>query len=307
MPLGADAVAAFSSDVQDLANEPVSTRRHGQTWTVQVRVRSARWFTAEGFGFSERELRLGRRTARLGDETLQIVEVSVAGSNLRVLIRQAKEVLAAADHEAATAERVLADAARVLRSLEHDPVRLVFARRALRGIGHLAADATTEAIAAATGSSTDTEVVVRALEQPEALARLTETDPLAGAKVRGLRARERLLRAEGGTWDTPQVAEHLHLTRQGVNRRRQAGTLLAVDVGRRGYRYPAWQFVRGGTLRGLEKVLESLRPHDAWMQMSFMLTPNARLDGEIPLAALKAGQIDEVRVAAEAFGEHGAA
>jgi hypothetical protein len=43
------------------------------------------------------------------------------------------------------------------------------------------------------------------------------------------------------------------------------------------------------------------------MQVVFILTPNMRLEGEIPLAVLRQGHIDRVRSAAQAFGEHGAA
>jgi len=67
-------------------------------------------------------------------------------------------------------------------------------------------------------------VVVRALEQPEAIEALTEDDPFAGARLRGLRERERLLSEEGGTWTAEQVAKHLRLTRQTVNLRRKQGT-----------------------------------------------------------------------------------
>ena len=97
------------------------------------------------------------------------------------------------------------------------------------------------------------------------------------------------------------------LTRQGVNRRRRAGVLLAIDVGRRGFRYPAWQFVRTGTLPGLERVLRALAGHDSWMQLAFMLDPNPRLNDTSPLAALRAGREDDVVAAAQALGEHGAA
>ena len=104
-----------------------------------------------------------------------------------------------------------------------------------------------------------------------------------------------------------QVADHLHLTRQGVNRRRRTGGLLALDVGRLGFRYPAWQFTRGGTLRGLESALAALRDHDPWTQLSFMLSPSARLDRDTPMAALRQGRQADVESAALALGEHGAA
>jgi hypothetical protein len=333
----AEAMAAFGAEVEDLTREPVATRRQGRQWTLKVRVRGARWLAGEGFGFSGRTLRLGRRTVTLGDDTLQIAQVAVEDNMLSLIVRQTSDPVAdaargeqqadtgpadtgpadtgpadtvaadAALADGALADAALADAARLLRAVGHDPLRLVFARRALRGIGQLAADATPETIAAAAGSATDTEVVVRALEQPEALSLLSASDPLAAAKIRGLRAREQLLHAEGGTWDAKEAAEHLHLTRQGVNRRRRMGTLLALDVGRLGYRYPAWQFTRAGTLRGWEGTLAALGEHDPWMQLSFMLGANPRLDGETPLAALRAGRHQDVEAAAQAFGDHGAA
>lgn len=302
----AETVAAFSAEVEHLASEPVSMRRHGKQWRLEVRVRQTRRLSSEGFGFSQRTLRLGRKSVTLGDQGLQIVQVTLEDNMLSLLIEEVKAHVAEAEQHGRVGDALLAEVARVLEAIGDDPLRVVFARRALRSIGHLATDATADAIAVAAGSSTDTEAVIRALEQPEALSILSDSDPLAAAKLRGLRERERLLQAEGGTWDTIRVAGHLHLSRQGVNRRRRAGSLLAIDVGRLGYRFPAWQFVRGGTLAGLEPVLSALRRHDPWMQLSFMLGPNPRLDGKTPLEGLKEGRSEEVEEAAGAFGEHGA-
>jgi hypothetical protein len=103
------------------------------------------------------------------------------------------------------------------------------------------------------------------------------------------------------------VGAHLGLTRQAVERRRRANKLIGLADGRHGYRYPMWQFSRGGTIRGLEDVLAVLSPHDPWSRVIFMLSPSDRLDGAIPLDALREGQIEEVRIAAALFGEHGAA
>ena len=118
----------------------------------------------------------------------------------------------------------------------------------------------------------DPAQVVRALQQPDAIETLRADDPLGPARLRGLRAREELLTVEGGTLSVDEVAAHLHITRQAVNKRRQQGTLVALDAGRHGYRYPAWQFVREGTLRGLELVLAALKKHDVWMQQIFMVS-----------------------------------
>jgi hypothetical protein len=155
--------------------------------------------------------------------------------------------------------------------------------------------------------NSDLAVVVRALEQPEAIETLAADDPLAPARLRGLRERERLLSEEGGTWTAEQVAKHLGLTRQTVNLRRKHGTLLGLDAGRHGFRYPAWQFARTGTIAGLEQTLEALERLDPWMQQAFMLGRNARLKDKRAIDVLRAGDVSSVARAASAFGEHGAA
>jgi nucleoid DNA-binding protein len=205
----------------------------------------------------------------------------------------------------AEVQALRAEAEGILEGTRHEPLRSAFATRALRGIRRLAEDGALEAIAEAVAAPTDTEAVVKALEQPDSLRALAEADPLLPARVRGLRERERLLSLEGGTWDAQTAARHLHLTRQGINRRRRLGTLLGIGVGRRGYLYPAWQFARVGTLTGIEQVFAALAEHDPWMRAVFMLSASDRLDAR-PLDALRAGRLDEVVAAAGAFGQHGA-
>jgi hypothetical protein len=97
------------------------------------------------------------------------------------------------------------------------------------------------------------------------------------------------------------------MTRQSVAKRRKAGKLLALTVGRRGYLYPSWQFARHGVLSGWETILRALAANDPWAQVIFMLTPSDRLGDQRPLDVLRHGRVKEVKVAASAFGEHGAA
>src|SRR5947209_199003 len=80
---------------------------------------------------------------------------------------------------------------------------------------------------------------------------------------------------DGGTVSAEEAAGLLHMTRQGVDRRRQAGKLIGLLLGRRGYRYPVWQFDtsngRTGTVPCLEDVLDALADHDPWAQAIFMV------------------------------------
>jgi hypothetical protein len=132
-------------------------------------------------------------------------------------------------------------------------------------------------------------------------------EPYQEALRRGREAQRELLAAEGGVLSGAAVAELLGLSRQAVDKRRRSGRLIGLTTGRRGIVYPAWQFTERGVLPGLEEVLEDLAGHDPWMQAIFMLTPDAWLDEQSPLAELKKGHLDRVRVAAQMLGVHGAA
>jgi biotin operon repressor len=186
-----------------------------------------------------------------------------------------------------------------------DRTRTAAAARALRTVLERLAAAPMKRVAEIAASPTDLQVAVGALEQLDAIE--IQPDAFTQARLRGLRERERLLDAEGGTLTADQVAQRLGLTRQAVNKRRQAGTLVGLEVGRHGYRYPAWQFTQRGVLDGLAQVLAALAPADAWMQHTFVLSPNSRLDDRRPLDEWRAGRLDRVLRAARTFGEHGAA
>ncbi|HMM41273.1 MAG TPA: hypothetical protein PKA95_05180 [Thermomicrobiales bacterium] len=183
--------------------------------------------------------------------------------------------------------------------------RQAFVARALRAVTDIAEKTDEDALVEATAAPSDYDVLLQVLSQPGVRAELQ--DPLALAKLRGLARREHLLAAEGGVLTVEDVAGLLRITRQAVEKRRRAGTLIGLATGRRGYAYPAWQFdARTGVLAGLVDVLKALGDHDPWMQAIFMLDSNDRLGGDRPLDAVRAGRIAEVVDAAALLGEHGA-
>jgi biotin operon repressor len=188
-----------------------------------------------------------------------------------------------------------------------DPTQVVFVTRALNAIADLSQGVGESALTAAAASSSNVRVLLRALEEPSVSNALRTEDPLATAKLRGVEARELLLSAEGGVLSVEDVATHLRVSRQAVDKRRRAGRLLGVNLGRRGYAYPAWQFGPGGTLRGLEETLTALSESDTWMQVAFFLTDNTRLHGSTPLEQLRKGNLEAVLSAARAYAVHGAA
>jgi hypothetical protein len=181
--------------------------------------------------------------------------------------------------------------ARVLASLEELASRLDARRLA--------------AVAAEPGSGYG--LLLSALEQPEAQEALRREDPLAPARLRGIRMREELLRAEGGAVGAPGMAALLGISRQAVDKRRKLGKLLAVAAGARRWLYPAWQVADGRSLGGLEETLAALREWSPWARLGFFLGENLRLGGERPLDALRRGEAERVLRAARAFGDPGAA
>ena len=145
--------------------------------------------------------------------------------------------------------------------------------------------------------------LVRLLEHPEFIAGLRNSDPLAPARLRGLAAQRRLLALEGGSVSSQQMAALLGISRQAIDKRRKRGTLIGLDLGRRGYVYPVWQ----ANLSGLPEVLARLGELSPWGQLGFFLATNAWLDDRSPLAALRAGDLDAVLRAADLYGDHIAA
>jgi hypothetical protein len=197
--------------------------------------------------------------------------------------------------------RRLEDAAR------SKPVRKAFAVRAIKGITRLMGEMNDSALGEALSASSDVETIVRALENVDATHALMGDDLLAEARFRGLGKRDRLLHAEGGVLAAQDAAKHLGISRQAVNKRRKAGSLLGLSLGRRGYAYPAWQFGKVGVLQGLETVLATLSTLDPWMRAVFFLSPNPRLSENSPIKALRQGKVTEVVRAARSQGVHGSA
>jgi hypothetical protein len=184
-------------------------------------------------------------------------------------------------------------------------VRKAFAERALDRFLQFAEDLDEGVLAGVVSAPTDFEFLLRLMEKSQTSQLLGGEGPLQNARLRGLRARVEILQAEGGVWSAQDVAAHLGISRQAVDKRRKGRRLLGLPTGRHGYSYPAWQFTREGTLPGLEEVLGSLSDHDPWMSASFLMEPSARLDDKRPLDVLRRGGLAEVMRAARAFGEHG--
>jgi hypothetical protein len=181
----------------------------------------------------------------------------------------------------------------------------IFQVRATRAVEHLLATLDSSVLVEAASAPTDTEVLLSALQQPSVLNSLLKQDPLAEAKLRGQRLRKELLEAEGGVIGPEEVGNLLGIQRQSVDKRRKAGTLLALELGNR-FVFPAWQIDGNSTVPHLEDVLAALHDQDEWRKLSFFVNGNVRLDGKSPLEVLRTGEYEGVLKAARSLGEHGA-
>jgi hypothetical protein len=129
-------------------------------------------------------------------------------------------------------------------------------------------------------------------------------DPLAAARARGAAARERLLEKAGGTLRVSEVADLLGVTRTAINARRTRGTLLAVPLPNGEHMYPACQFTDSGVPAGLARFLAAFRDTDPWTQLSVLLAPSQRHEGQSALELIKLGEVDAAVGIARRHGEH---
>ncbi|HZS91993.1 MAG TPA: hypothetical protein VFE42_31475 [Chloroflexota bacterium] len=187
-----------------------------------------------------------------------------------------------------------------------DPLRKAALARAVSAVATLTREQDDATLGEAVAAASNVAVLYRMLSAPEALDILRPDDPLIEARLRGLQARDDILQAEGGTVDVDTAARLLGISRQAVDRRRRSNTLLGLSVGRRGYRYPLWQFTQSGALPGLSDVLHQLAEDGPWFAAAWLLRSNSRLEGQRPLDVLRDGNIEAVMQAARAYGEQGA-
>ena len=159
----------------------------------------------------------------------------------------------------------------------------------------------------AAAQPTDLQVLISILQEPGVQALLAEVDPLAPAKIRGLKLQQEILSAEGGCVYSTDFAELVGMSAAGVDKARKSGSLIAFPRGQTKFSYPIWQIHEGAVLRGLKESARALGNASMFIKANFFLSANSRLYGRRPLDLLREGKVGDVIEAATAFGEHGAA
>lgn len=134
-----------------------------------------------------------------------------------------------------------------------------------------------------------------------ALPAVEELDPAARLLAEGAEYKTELLKKAGGSIGVGEVAKLLGISRQGVDKQRKEGKLIALPAGS-DLRYPSCQFTSRGLVTGLQQVLKVLPIQDGWMRLEWLLTVDDALQGRSPLQALQVGQIAEVMNLAAGHG-----
>lgn len=131
-------------------------------------------------------------------------------------------------------------------------------------------------------------------------------DPLHEAIRLGEERSSKLLEAEGGVLSAKQFSEKLGITPLELGRMRKRNEVFWLDVGN-DHVYPRFQLGEEGLLPGTRDVLDAFVVDEPWMRVYFMLSGDLRLNGWRPIDSLRDGRIEEVKISAEVYGEHGAA
>lgn len=177
---------------------------------------------------------------------------------------------------------------------EPDSVQAAFLRRALSALERIARSVPSKTLTEALAAPTDVGSLAQLLSRSELVgSAVTELDPLAPALARNVEHRQTLLNLAGGVISADAAGQILGITRQAVDKRRRAGSLLAVREGS-DWRYPACQFADGEVVAGIPDVVRGLGSSSPWVVLDFLLTPDTVLAGRTPLEALKAGDRDPV-------------
>lgn len=190
-----------------------------------------------------------------------------------------------------------------LQKFESQPLRARFLARSIGALAKIAERLDQRELTTAMASPTAGSALFSALTRPGG-DQILEGGPLTAARLRGVHARDALLAAEGGRRARERRCRRAaRVSRQAVDKRRTSGKLLALELGRRGFRYPAWQLGDGDLLPEIEEILKLLDVHLPIAQMRFFLSGDHALGGERPLDLLRRGDLARIRRAARVFGD----
>ncbi|TAX48409.1 DNA-binding protein (plasmid) [Rhizobium leguminosarum] len=178
---------------------------------------------------------------------------------------------------------------------EPNSIRTAFLRRATSALERISANVSAKDLADALSAPTDAGSLAQLLSRSDMVgAAINDLDPLVPALARNVEHRQNLIERAGGTMSAEDAGRILGISRQAVDKRRRAGTLLAVREGS-DWRYPLCQLDQGEVIEGISDVVRGFAAAGPWIALDFLLAPDTVLGGRTPLQALRDGDREAVR------------
>ena len=164
----------------------------------------------------------------------------------------------------------------------------------MTALERIAGSASTNTLTDALSAATDVGSLARLLSRSDVVgSAVVDLDPLAPLLARNVEHRQNLLQQAGGALSAEEAGHTLGITRQAVDKRRRAHTLLAVREGS-DWRYPACQFHQGESLPGIADVVQGFAEAGPWAALDFLLASDTVIEGRTPLQVLQSGDRDAV-------------
>lgn len=119
--------------------------------------------------------------------------------------------------------------------------------------------------------------------------------------------KQKLLETRGGCLLEQEAAELLNVDSNSISHKRENHEIIGVNVNGE-FKYPLWQFNDNRIIHGLDQILMvfSKEQLGTWTQLNFFVGTNKYLESKLtkypnPIDALKAGELNFVKTAAEKF------
>ncbi|MGO7871457.1 helix-turn-helix domain-containing protein [Rhizobium leguminosarum] len=178
---------------------------------------------------------------------------------------------------------------------EPNSIRTAFLRRATSALERISANVPAKDLADALSAPTDAGSLAQLLSRSDMVgAAINDLDPLVPALARNVEHRQNLVERADGTMSAEDAGRILGISRQAVDKRRRAGTLLAVREGS-DWRYPLCQLDQGEVIAGISDVVRGFAAAGPWVALDFLLASDTALGGRTALQALRDGDREAVR------------
>ena len=149
-----------------------------------------------------------------------------------------------------------------------------FLERAINAVQRIADEMTDDALAGALAAGSDIGTLAHAISSPDLKDPALEIDPLAPARARALKHRKEIAEEAGPMLTVSDATSLLRITRQALDKRRKAGSVLGTRVGSE-WRYPELQFQNGALLPRLKDILKAHHGVDGWVILDSIIGASA--------------------------------